>query len=249
MKRKEISKIVLKVSEGVFSSLVDLVLWNAFYLSEVGFASGSPARLGRAPFSASKNLKKFNYLTIKRAMYNAEHKGWIKNDLTLTKEGRKRLQGFLPEYFEKRKWDGNWYLVSYDIPEEKKRFREILRENLKRLGFGKLHASLWISPFNFLEEAEEIVEEYNLSIYVILAVSDKVGREESRILANKIWNLKEINNHYQELIKKAQKKKPEKMIFEYMSILSRDPQLPVELLPEDWQGEEAYLFFKKYLYK
>ncbi len=244
MKRKEISKITLRISEGIFSSLVDLVIWNVFYLSEVGLSSGSPARLGRAEFSASRDLENFNYMTIKRAIYNAKSRGWVKDDLTLTEEGKKRLQGFLPEHFGKRKWDGNWYLVSYDIPEEKRRQRDILRSNLKRLGFGELHASLWISPFNFLGDVEKIIKEHSLSFYVILAVSDKVGREESRILANKIWKLEELNNTYQDLIEKSKKKTPGELIFQYLSVLNSDPQLPLELLPEDWHGEEACLIFK-----
>jgi len=34
-------------------------------------------------------------------------------------------------------------------------------------------------------------------------------------------------------------------IFKYLMILNRDLQLPVDLLSEDWKGEEAYKIYKK----
>ena len=246
MKRKDITKKVLRASEGMFSSLIDLTLTYLFFFAEIS-PLGHPANLGKAEYLAEKHLRQFNYETIKRAFYNAKSRGWIKEDLILTKEGKERLKNLTPIYFGKKKWDGNWYLVSYDIPEKRRNDRGILREHLKRLGFGEMHASLWVSPFNFFGEVEKLVQEYKLSSFVILAVSDKVGRQESKILANKIWKLDEINQDYKEIIEKAQKKFSKILVFEYFCILEKDPQLPSELLPEDWLGEEAHSIFKKYI--
>lgn len=245
MRKRDISQKVLKISEGIFSSLVDLVLWNIFYFHELG-PLGHPVQLRKADFLATKNLEKFNYLSLKRAFYRAKSKGWIKEDLILSEEGRKRIEGAIPGYFGKRKWDGNWYLVSYDILEKARILRDILRTNLKKLGFGQLHASFWISPFNFLGEVEKIVKDYNLSPFVILAISNRLGREESKYLANRVWKLEEINEKYRQLIQKTQNKNPENLIFEYLAILNEDPRLPDELLSEEWLGEEAYLIFKNY---
>lgn len=246
IKKKNITKIVLKVSDGILASLTDLVLWNLFYFAEIS-PLGHPTNLRKAEYFAYRNLEKFNYESIKRAFYNTKSKGWVKEDLTLTEEGKKRLESLTPVYFGKKKWDGNWYLVSYDIPEKKKRRdRDILRENLKRLGLGEMHASLWVSPFNFLPEIEKIVKEYQLSPFVILAISDKVGKEVSKVLANKIWGLDRINKVYKKIVEQAKKKSPDNLVFEYFSILQRDPQLPSKLLPSDWAGEEAFFLFKKY---
>lgn len=244
MRRKEISKKVLRITERMFSSLTDLVLWSLFYFVEIS-PLGHPGDLGNAEFSAHRNLEKFNSETIKRAFYNAKSRGWIKEDLTLTKEGKERLQNLIPTYFGKRKWDGNWYLVSYDIPEKRRTDRQIFRENLKRLGFGEMHASLWISPFNFLGDVEKIIEEYQLSPFVILAISDKVGKEESRVLANKIWKLDKLNQSYKEILKRIKKEPEENLVFEYLSILEKDPQLPSEILPSDWAGKRVHSIFKK----
>jgi len=240
---KEMKKIILKMSEGIFSSLIDILLWNVFYFKEIS-PLGTPRQLYKASIAADRSFGNFNYLTIRNAIYRARSKGWIKNNLTLTERGISRLESFMPEYFDQEKWNGNWYLVSYDIPEFKRKYRNMLRENLKKLGFGEMHASLWISPFNFLGEVEKIVKDYYLSPYVILSVSDKVGREESKIFAQKIWKLEELNVAYSNLIEKAKTAKKEKLIFEYLAILKKDPQLCKELLPENWLGEKAYLIFE-----
>jgi phenylacetic acid degradation operon negative regulatory protein len=245
MRKKKIINLILKLSDGLFSSLIDLILWNIFFLTEVSLV-GSPGKIKKAELLAQRDFQHFNSEVIKRAIVRARSRGFIKGDFTLTKEGRERLKNLFPKYFGKKKWDGNWYLVIYDIPETKKRLREILRENLKRLGFGQLQASVWISPFNFLGEVEEIIKNYNLSSYVILAISDKVGREEAKILARRIWNLDKINELYKSFLSKFKRSKSEKLYFEYLNILKKDPQLPNELLPRDWKGDEVHKLFSKF---
>ena len=248
MRKKEISQLVLKISAGIFSSLVDLFLWNIFYITEVSF-SGSPGNLRKAGILAEKDLQRFNSDTLKRVAAIAQKRGFIKEDLTLTKEGRERLAGKFPKFFNKRKWDGNWYLVIYDIPEDKKRLRRILRDNLKRLDFGKLQASVWVSPFNFLAEIEKIVKSYQLSSCVIFAISNQLGQEEARVLARKVWRLDAINNLYAQLLEemKGEKgNKKENLYFQYLNILRQDPQLPKEILPQIWNGEKVHKLFKKF---
>ena len=244
MKRKEISKLVLKISDGIFSTLTDLVLWNIFYFIEVSL-SGSPGKIGRAEISAREDLQKFNSETIKEAIKRARKRGFIKGDFVLTKEGKERLESFLPRYLGERKWNGNWYLVIYDIPQSLNRYRDILRENLKRLGFGQLQASVWVSPFNFFGEVEEKVKDYNLSPYVIFAITDKLGRKEAKVLTERVWHLEKINNLYKTLLNKFEKSKEEELYFEYLNIIDKDPQLPKELLPEDWRGGEVHEVFSK----
>ena len=245
IKQKKVSEIILKITDGLFCTLTDLVLWNLFYFAELS-PTRNATNLGKAKIFADKNFEKFNSFTIKKVLYNIKKNGWIKEDLTLTKQGAERLNNFIPIYSKKGKWDKNWHLVSYDIPEMKRKYRDILRNNLKQLGFGEMHASLWISPFDFSEDVEKIVDYYHLSHFVILAVSNKIGKEESRIFAEKIWRLKEINKKYKFIIKKSKNNNPKNLIFEYLSIFKKDPQLPDEFLPEDWVGDEAYLIFKKY---
>lgn len=245
MQKKKFSKFILKVSEGIVSRAVDVVLLGVFYFVETHpLAKGSLRhqinRIGR-------DLEITNYQTLKRAFYAACQKGWIDKNLQITAEGQKRLNSILPQHFKKKKeWTGKWYIVSYDIPESKRYVRNILRNKLEKLGFAQLHKSVWVSPNNFLGDIEEIIEQYNLSSFVILAVSDRLGREPSMDLAERIWQIREVGNDYRNFVVQARggKLSKKQAIFKYLTILSCDPQLPSELLPSDWQGEKAYEIYR-----
>ena len=245
MKRKNIRKIVSKITAGIMEKVIDLVLFGIYYTAEMSPLNGGS--LYQRFFRIGRDFERFNFQTLQQAVYRARQKGWLNEKLEVTPKGQKRLQEILPKYEKKPKWDGKWYLVGYDIPEEKKYLREILRSNLEQLGFGQLHKSFYISPFNFLGDVEKIIRKYNLSKYVLLAISHKLGREPSQELAERIWKLRELNDDYKEYIQEVKSKKfsPQQVVFKYLAILNRDPQLPKDLLPEDWQGEEAYKVYKR----
>ena len=245
MKRKlkgKLRKKVLEISEGLLQSLTDVILFFLNY----GWEVIKDPRVGRslpcALYKMDRRMQKINYLTIKRAIRNATKKGWIK-ELTITEEGQKRLKVLFREYSSPPKWSGEWYFANFDIPEKMRWKRDILRKRLKEMGFGKLQDSIWISPFNLLAEVEEFLDEYSLGPYVILSISDKVGRIESKKLAEKVWKISEIQEEYQKFISEFEGKEnpsPIETAFSYQSILEKDPQLPKELLPNDWAGDEAY---------
>jgi phenylacetic acid degradation operon negative regulatory protein len=245
MKKKTVSRLIFKISEGVVSRAVDIVLLGVFYFAETHpLAKGS---LQQQINRIGRDLEVTNYETLKRAFFAACQKGWLNKKLEITSEGQKRLDAILPQYFKKKKeWSGKWYVVSYDVPEQKRHFRNILRGRLEKLGFAQLHKSVWVSPNNFLGDIEEIIEKYHLSSFVILAVSDRLGREPSMDLAERIWRISEIGDQYKKFVAEAKEGKLSKreIVFKYVSILSIDPQLPLELLPPNWQGEEAYKIYK-----
>ena len=240
-KKQNLSKEVLAISEGALSRLTDLVL--VFF--NVGCELIVNPRMGRSfnydMRKIDKRMEKINYDSIKRAITNARQKGWIKGG-TISPEGEKKLKNIFSEYSKPAKWQGEWFIVNFDIPEAIKMKRTILRDALRSWGFGKLQNSVWISPRDFVENVEEIIEENSLEPYVILSVSDKVGRVETKMLAEDIWNLSDIQTLYRKFIDDFNDKKDfsaAKAFFQYQNILHRDPQLPKELLPDDWLGKEA----------
>jgi CRISPR-associated endonuclease Cas2 len=70
--------------------------------------------------------------------------------------------------FSKKRWDGKWRLVAFDIPEQRRRARDVLRERLYEFGFRQFQESVWIAPFDVLEEIRELRQEYQVSRYVKL---------------------------------------------------------------------------------
>ena len=246
MKKKSISREVSKITKGLINQLADLVLVGLIFFEEMTPYQGGS--LGQKVFRIDKRVGDLlGRDRFKRALRNIQKKGWINENLDLTLKGQKRLKSILPEYSEERKWDGKWYIVAYDIPENKRWLRKVLRNTLQELKFGPLHKSLWISPYNFLGDVEKIVNQYKLETYVLLAISDKLGREPSEVLARRIWRLEEINDQYKKFIEEIKSKKltRSEIVFRYLFILHQDPQLPRDLLPSDWQGEKAHRIYKK----
>ena len=70
--------------------------------------------------------------------------------IVLTKNGQKKaLEYQINELKIKKpdKWDGKWRIVIFDIPEKKKKAREVLRAKLKDLGFKELQKSVFVLPY------------------------------------------------------------------------------------------------------
>ena len=59
----------------------------------------------------------------------------------LLEEGERRI-------FERKSngWNGYWSVVVYFIPEEKRKARDTLRQELIWMGYGPLSTATWISP-------------------------------------------------------------------------------------------------------
>ena len=236
----ELKDKILDITEGVCENLVDMSLMFLFFGIELGFKPKSSQSVYRAGKAAEKTLLGLNYQIIKRSIYLAREKGWIRpGELKITEEGRRRIQGRLPKNAENKLWDGKWHIALFDVPEKQRSKRDALRQFLRRLGFGKLFESTWISPYNFLGEASEFIKSSDLDPYVILSISDRVGVKGSRELADRVWNMGELNNDYKNFLH-SKETSPARKIFQYLSITRRDPRLPGELLPIDWKGRRAF---------
>lgn len=96
-------------------------------------------------------------------------RGDYEHGIQLTKKAQKRLQKIdfnnltihPPE-----KWDKNWRLVMFDIPEVQRDARIALTAKLQLLGFQILQQSVWIHPFPCKEEVSLVVSEYDVSQWV-----------------------------------------------------------------------------------
>lgn len=239
-KNAQLRRKVLDATEGVCGSAVDAALLMVFFSFGLFLRPPTAKTLRQAGKEAEEMILDINYREIKKAMYRAKEKGWLKPDeLRLSKEGEDRLKNMLPKSDDVPRWNGKWHIVLFDISEREREKRNVLREFIKRLGFGKLFESTWISPFPFLGQVDQFIKSHHLKAQVILSVSDRVGTEGSRDLASRIWKLSEINQDYQNFLD-SKKLPPNKLIFQYLAIARRDPRLPKELLPIDWRGGRAF---------
>ena len=79
--------------------------------------------------------------------------------LVITQKGLEKLKRVARKKkpLQKRK-DKKWQMLMYDIPEDKKRERDMLRRELVYLGYSKLQRSIWVSPYSVSRETQKLIK-------------------------------------------------------------------------------------------
>ncbi|MEJ2733780.1 MAG: PaaX family transcriptional regulator C-terminal domain-containing protein [Anaerolineae bacterium] len=182
--------------------------------------------------------------------------------LALLEEGAQRI--FHPRYDP---WDGQWYLLTYSIPESKRSLRRSLRQRLLWLGFGALHQATWISPRDLRREVEEVVYSLDIDPYVEFFTAKHRGFSTDQEIVAQCWNLKQLNDYYAGFLTRYRPSFEEHqgrllagnelapaecfeqrfmLVHEYRFSPYVDPNLPLELLPDGWLGLRAAQLFQQY---
>lgn len=163
----------------------------------------------------------------------------------------------------KEQWDGRWHIVTYSLPEEKRKVRNDLRKQLAWLGYGPLGPGLWISPHNRLLELKETLQTLEIGDLVHIFSSEYLGPAEPSTLINQAWNLEEISADYvvfNEILKhnmanfNSQSNPSAADAFRHhfhlttqlFPILQKDPNLPLDMLPPDWAGTVGQKLFRQF---
>src|SRR3989338_683821 len=100
--------------------------------------------------------------------------------IVLTKEGKKRALLYhidtvkIPEM---KKWDKQWRIVMFDIPERFKKSRDALALTLKRMEFYRLQKSVFVHPFECENEIDFIIEFWNVRSYVRTMMASHLDNE------------------------------------------------------------------------
>jgi phenylacetic acid degradation operon negative regulatory protein len=116
------------------------------------------------------NDPSLNSRTVRTAVDRMRRRGLLerveeddRDTFRLTEAGRRQIEVY---EFPHKKWDGQWLLVSFDIPERFRKARNVLRGRLMELGFKQFQESLWIYPFDISEEIDRMRKEYGVTPYV-----------------------------------------------------------------------------------
>ncbi|MGZ4598896.1 PaaX family transcriptional regulator [Oryzihumus sp.] len=155
-----------------------------------------------------------------------------------------------------------WCVLSFSVPESARARRHQLRSRLTALGFGMMGGGVWIAPARMAAAAERAIGELGLTSRCALFVGRHVGGEQLSGLISDCWNLKEIDQQYQDFIGSCADlattsdadEAPEgaDAFTAYLGVIDRwrklpyrDPGLPPEVLPEDWSGPAAGALFER----
>jgi phenylacetic acid degradation operon negative regulatory protein len=182
--------------------------------------------------------------------------------LKLLEEGAQRI--FQPRC---EPWDGRWHLLTYTIPESKRHLRRRLRERLLWLGFGSLNQATWISPRDLRTEVEQVVGTLKVRPYVEFFTAEHQGFSSDEEIVARCWNLEQLNDYYsafiaryespfqkcQAQLKTGNSLDPQECFVQRFMLIHEfrfspyvDPNLPLELLPNDWLGGRATRLFQQY---
>lgn len=169
MAREKINDILLGIAASAADKCVDLSLC---FVDPYGVQKGKYQNGANLSSLVSKKSARnaIQRLKDKGCLERIEKNGRIL--YRITEIGRSRIEKYL---FDQETWDGKWRIVMFDIPEEQKKLRNALRSILKRCRFKQFQRSVWISPFDVLDEVEKYVDENNLhkEVWYFLANSSK----------------------------------------------------------------------------
>lgn len=78
---------------------------------------------------------------------------------------------------KKKKWDGKWFLVFFDVPEIQRNKRDYLRNFLHKIGFYRYQQSVYIFPYECEKEIELIKKIVEGAKYMKYIVAEKIEDE------------------------------------------------------------------------
>jgi phenylacetic acid degradation operon negative regulatory protein len=115
----------------------------------------------------------------------------------LTEAGRlQSLGGRDPEACWRRRWDGRWRLVLFDVPETRSSTRNKLRRYLQDRGFGYLQNSVWITPDPVAEQRALLADgPVDVESLLLLEARPAAGENDADIVAG-AWDWLAINERY-----------------------------------------------------
>ena len=177
--------------------------------------------------------------------------------MRLTAKGHTAIAGGRdPQQCWKRSWDGNWRLLTFDLPRAKSQVRMRLWRWLSDNHFGHLQGSVWVTPDPNPGLTEFLGKEGIDLEAVLMFEGDVVGKHSPRDVSASAWNFDELNQGYREYSEMAERllqslKKGPMALAEvrrilqndrkaWWAIVRRDPLLPQVLCPSKYQGPAAW---------
>ena len=156
-----VKKILALIAGGVFSFL-DWYPKNWAYLED-------PEAYGVT--------KRFNIPYLKRILKRLEKQKLVevkekkeKQIVKITDAGRIRILKYAIDEIkikEPIKWDGRWWLVSYDLPEKMAHLRSLIRRYFLSWGFCPIHKSVYLHAYPCWNEIDFLREYFGVGEYIL----------------------------------------------------------------------------------
>jgi phenylacetic acid degradation operon negative regulatory protein len=229
-------------------------VWTAALLDSLG-ALGVEERTARQAV----------WRSAERGLLESERIGrrtrWALTDAArrLLTEGTRRIYSL---HREPRPWDGRWLLLYVSVPESQRDLRHRMRTRLGWAGFASLGSGTWVSPWIDREiEAREVLNDLGLAAAAKSFIAKPGGIGDVNEMVSSTWPLGEIVAGYDAFLERFG---PEglgsgppadsgydafvnqvRLVHEWRRFPFLDPDLPGDLLPQDWSGYRAAELFHR----
>ncbi|OGK21175.1 CRISPR-associated endonuclease Cas2 [Candidatus Roizmanbacteria bacterium RIFCSPHIGHO2_01_FULL_39_8] len=88
------------------------------------------------------------------------------------------LKGILDFKKRKKKWDGKWFMVLFDVPEIQRNKRDYLRRLLRKIGFYQYQKSVYLFPYECEDEIKLIKKIVESAKYMKYIIADRIEDEK-----------------------------------------------------------------------
>jgi len=171
--------------------ITDQFLWDLYVMMDktgdvLNFITKPNTMYHRLPGPKNPVFDKYrkdkNRTTFSKFIYRLKSNNYIrvenlkgKEAIILTKEGlHKALKAsFIIESRKKRK-DGKWTMLIFDVPEKWRKSRDLLRSILHNLGYKIFQKSVWITPYDVSKKTEHLLQYYSLDEFVKIFLIEEI---------------------------------------------------------------------------
>ncbi len=103
-----------------------------------------------------------------------------KNFVSLTDKGERKLLYYkiTEKKREHKKWDGKWRVVVFDVWENTRSKRDILRYEIRNFGFIQLQRSVWIYPYDCADFIELLKADLSFGKNIRYLLVEKLDHDE-----------------------------------------------------------------------
>lgn len=153
---------------------IEEIIWPDIYVAR---------DLWEDKYKKKKYLREKSRKNFAKLLYKLKQGGYIKilrvkdrSAVLITPKGLEKVFTIKIKSVDKKiRPDKKWQMVLFDIPEKKKRERDLFRKSLKYLGYKNLQKSIWVCPYDVLNETKALIRRYKLEPHVELLLVKKIG--------------------------------------------------------------------------
>lgn len=154
---------------------------------------------------------------------------------------------------EEPDWDGDWTVVMFSVPENRRDLRHIVRSHLRWRSFAPIYDGAWVSPRADPREIADMMAELGVAQVSVIRTREVTG---SRSLAA-AWDIERLGQDYATFARSASALAEEldsipparalvertRLMDAWRTFPARDPELPASVVGADWPRRAARASF------